>query len=401
MRYDFGRGVADFVVAPADGIWMVSANTEVTFWSAQDDGQQYTDLLDAEANPIAFVTSDEYGQIPGFSGPDEVFGMWADAGGGRRAWLYAHSGGKGAPGDPGAHWHFGTGGPDDAEITPVDGDLFVDTESGDLYSYNGTAWSLQTNLTGPEGPAGSGDVESVNGQTGEVVLTADDVGALAATARGATNGVASLDGTGQVPAEQLPAAPVAPGVWLPSDYGLSGWAYDLHASSRTPGDAPSEAQRLYLIGVPLRQAKSVSQVAIHVMGYNKSATTLTNAYFGIYDSEFTRLSATTNQMAQLPEVHNVGGQIARINLTSAVSLSAGYYYVAILFRGTSTTSAPYLAATNWTGSETTSGAVGVSTSGVHRWLQSTSTSYTSLPTTGTLTSASFAETQTCYWAAIV
>lgn len=454
-RYEFGQGVADFIVAPADGIWMVAPLTDITFWTSQVDGEQYTDLLDGAGNPVAYVISDEYGQIPRFSGPDDIFGMWADAGGGHRVWLYAHTGGKGEPGNPGAHWAFGTGGPDDADLTPVEGDLYVDIDSGDLYSYTGTAWLYQANLRGPEGPAGAGAVESVNGQTGAVLLTAADIGAvptaavgapsgvpsldatgkvpatqlpaaaaapvqsvngktgtvvlaaadvggIAAAAKGVASGVAELDATGKVPAEQLPTIPAVPGIWLPSDYGLSGWAYDLHANSRTPGDMPGEAQRLYLIGVPLRAAKSVSQIAVHVMGYDKSKSTTTNFRFGIYDSSFTlRAQSNGDQKAQLPEVHNVGGQMVKLNLSAAVSLAAGLYYVAILVKTSATTSTPYLAATNWGATATTSGAVAVSTSGVHRWLQSNATNLTALPASGALTAGSFSESTTCYWAGLV
>lgn len=260
----------------------------------------------------------------------------------------------------------------------------------------------------PDG-IGGGDVTTVNGiepdASGNVTLTPTDVGAIPTTARGTANGVAGLGSDGKVPTAQLPTLPAVPGIWLPSDYGLSGWAYDLHANSPTPGDMPSQAGRLYLVGVPLRAAKTVTQIAVHVMGYDKPNTTLTGAYFGIYDSSFTPLSRSSDARSQLPEVHNIGGQIAKITIPS-VSLAAGFYYVAILVKG-ATTASPYLAATNWTpvgttaSKETTSGAVGASTSGVHRWLQTSSTSLTSLPAAGSLTAASFAESTTCYWAAIV
>lgn len=70
-----------------------------------------------------------------------------------------------------------------------------------------------TPVVGPRGPAGAdgvdgadGLVQSVNGYSVvNVVLNAADVGALALSARGAVNGVASLDATGKVPASQLPA----------------------------------------------------------------------------------------------------------------------------------------------------------------------------------------------------
>ncbi|MGW5126674.1 hypothetical protein ACWEQ7_21990 [Streptomyces sp. NPDC004069] len=89
-RQIFGAGVADFVVQPTDGLWGVGAAAEVTFWDAATDGTQYTDLLDGSDTPITSVIADEYGSLPRFRGPDGVTGMWADAGGSRRAWMDAH-----------------------------------------------------------------------------------------------------------------------------------------------------------------------------------------------------------------------------------------------------------------------------------------------------------------------
>ncbi|MFD7236467.1 hypothetical protein ACFWAT_14315 [Streptomyces syringium] len=261
-------------------------------------------------------------------------------------------------------------------------------------------------------PASSGAVQSVNERTGVVVLgaadvgaapaahthTAAQVGAIATTARGAAGGVASLDGSGKIPAAQLPAAaPALPGGWMPDDYGLRSWAYDLSAGSRTPGDMPSEAGRLYLVGVPLRAAATITKVAIHVMGYDKPNTGVTAAYFGIYDQGLRRVAATTNAVASIPETHNIGGQMAAFTLSSPANLSVGSYYVAILIKGAGT-AVPYLAATNWAATSTTSGAKAADTAGVYRWLQSSSTSLTSLP--ATLTLGDMAEANTCYWASI-
>ncbi|MFJ6440272.1 right-handed parallel beta-helix repeat-containing protein [Streptomyces sp. NPDC091649] len=180
-RYGFGQGVADFVVAPADGIWTVAPNVAITFWTEQVEGDQYTDLLSAGGTPVSSVTSDEYGQIPRFSGPDDVFGMWADAGGTGRAWLYAHTGGKGAPGTPGAHWFFGTAEPTDAGLTPVSGDLYVNTVSGDLFAYDGTNWSTEVNLLGPAGEDGvDGAAQSVMAYGAVGDGTTDDSAAIQA-----------------------------------------------------------------------------------------------------------------------------------------------------------------------------------------------------------------------------
>lgn len=52
-------------------------------------------------------------------------------------------------------------------------------------------------------------VPSVNGHTGVVVLSAADVGAVASSARGAANGVASLDSGTLVPTAQIPGLPAS------------------------------------------------------------------------------------------------------------------------------------------------------------------------------------------------
>ncbi|MET9816507.1 glycosyl hydrolase family 28-related protein [Streptomyces sp. NPDC006355] len=90
-RQEFGAGIGDFVVRPSDGMWGVAAGSVVTFWDQSTGGTQYADLLDAGSAPITSVTTDEYGFLPRFFGPDGVEGMWADAGGSSRAWIEAHN----------------------------------------------------------------------------------------------------------------------------------------------------------------------------------------------------------------------------------------------------------------------------------------------------------------------
>lgn len=90
-RYEFGAGMADYVVQPSDGLWGVAPGATVTFYSASTGGIQYTDLLDASSNPITQVVANDFGFIPRFSGPDGVVGMWASAGGTSRAWIEAHN----------------------------------------------------------------------------------------------------------------------------------------------------------------------------------------------------------------------------------------------------------------------------------------------------------------------
>ncbi|MGW4728840.1 SGNH/GDSL hydrolase family protein [Streptomyces shenzhenensis] len=99
-RNQFGAGVADYVVRPSDGLWGVAPNTVVTFWDSADGGTQHTDLLDAAGTPTTEISTNEYGALPSFAGPDGVTGMWADAGGATRAWVGARiiSGGEGGGG---------------------------------------------------------------------------------------------------------------------------------------------------------------------------------------------------------------------------------------------------------------------------------------------------------------
>ena len=62
--------------------------------------------------------------------------------------------------------------PSPGPTDPSAGDLWFDTDSELLYYYNGSDWVEL-------GTAGDSPVTSVNGKVGTVVLTADDVGALA------------------------------------------------------------------------------------------------------------------------------------------------------------------------------------------------------------------------------
>ncbi|MFF9215636.1 glycosyl hydrolase family 28-related protein [Streptomyces viridosporus] len=89
-RYQYGAGIADFVVRPSDGLWTVAPGAVVTFWDAAVDGVQYTDLQTMEGAAISEVVASEHGGLPRFVGPDAVTGMWADAGGSFRVWMEAH-----------------------------------------------------------------------------------------------------------------------------------------------------------------------------------------------------------------------------------------------------------------------------------------------------------------------
>lgn len=86
------------------------------------------------------------------------------------------------------------------------GEVVLDTddvEEGATNKYYPSADA--TKLAGIQSGAEVNDVDSVNGQTGDVSLNATDVGAIPSAEKGVASGVASLDATGKVPEAQLPA----------------------------------------------------------------------------------------------------------------------------------------------------------------------------------------------------
>lgn len=88
-RYTFGAGSGDTVVqAPAPQAPVlrpiVNSGAVGTFWSDQFNGTQYTDLLDAATlTPITGLSTDQYGRVKRFQGPDGVMSGWVDFGAGR------------------------------------------------------------------------------------------------------------------------------------------------------------------------------------------------------------------------------------------------------------------------------------------------------------------------------
>jgi hypothetical protein len=133
------------------------------------------------------------------------------------------------PGPEGPQGEPGPEGPEGAsayEVAVANG--FVGTESEWLASLEGPE--------GPQGAPGSGSVNSVNGDSGpDVVLDAGDVGAVPAAAKGAINGVATLDATGKLTAAQKPAYTASEvGALAASSRGAANGVASLGADSRLP-----------------------------------------------------------------------------------------------------------------------------------------------------------------------
>ncbi len=70
-----------------------------------------------------------------------------------------------------ADWHWGSGAPDAG--LGGEGDLYLDTASGDVYGHDGSAgWSVIDNLTGPTGATGA---DGADGAEGTTITSLDDV----------------------------------------------------------------------------------------------------------------------------------------------------------------------------------------------------------------------------------
>ncbi|MFI6347247.1 hypothetical protein [Streptomyces sp. NPDC050560] len=334
-RSEYGAGVADFIVTPADGLWQVGAGVSVTFWDSPADGIQYTDLLDADGGPLTAVTADEFGALPRFFGPEDTIGMWADAGGGTRAWMDAHSLTAGAPGDE-----------DPAPVTSVNGQTgTVELDADDVGAIPAEAAGA------PEGvaqldedghvpteqlPEIGGAVDSVNGKTGTVVLAAADVGAVDLADVGSAGGVADLDTDSRVPDAHL-----LPYGFRPTDLGMLAWSFD-PAAGTSGGRAPSTGS-FRITAIPVRETMTVTKLVWHVLGYegtgldagsNAGIFAPSGALWGDVGS---MIDAT-----KMPAVHNAGGQTVAVPLSEPVDLDPGIWYIGFRFMIGTSANAPIM-----------------------------------------------------------
>ncbi|MFF8034930.1 hypothetical protein [Streptomyces sp. NPDC016626] len=339
-RLEFGAGVADFVVTPSDGLWGVGQNVPVTFWSAAVDGEQYTDLLNTASEPITSVTSDEYGGLPAFLGPDGVTGMWADAGGGTRAYMDAHSvtsigGGTGAVESVNGMTGVVTLTAEDVDAVP----------STALATAGGVA-TLDANGLVPAAqlPAAQAVVASVNGQTGDVVLDAEDVGAPATgtvvllTGAQTVAGVKTFSSVPVLPSSDPTTASQAArkayvdaaayaGEWSPQDHGLAAWAFDPALAVSTglfPGSGP-----IRVTAVRLRSTTTINRIVWHATGY--AGGLQSGSWAALYNSSGSRVALTgdlSTATYEPAEQHAGGGGTISSPLTAAYSAAAGVYYIA-------------------------------------------------------------------------
>ncbi|WDS51738.1 minor tail protein [Streptomyces phage Triumph] len=168
-------------------------------------------------------------------------------------------------------------------------------------------------------------VTSVNGDTGAVVIDTASIGAIPTSQKAAASGVASLDSGTKVPIAQLPD-PSVPSGFTPESMGLKAWAGD-PAMTMSGFDYPGVAKGR-MTAVYINRSMSVSKIAWHIFGY--AGGLLSGSWAGIYNTSGTLMRATGDMSTasyEPGEQHGVGGAVSTSNLTSAVTLSPGVYYV--------------------------------------------------------------------------
>ncbi|MFI9206187.1 hypothetical protein [Streptomyces sp. NPDC053048] len=215
--------------------------------------------------------------------------------------------------------------------------------AGGVATLDGTGKVPAAQLSTP-----SNVVTTVNGKPGPTVtLAAADVSALATTARGAVNGVASLDSSGLVPAAQLPAIGGARNTWTPEALGFAAWSADpAHVSNPTTVKA-AVVKRIYFAGINITEPTSVNAVVIFARGWaGSTAVPAARFYAGIYNESGSRI-ATTGQISSLAAAGQIPGTApgatnnhigaVPLKLTTTPTLQPGRYWTAFLLSAGSAT----------------------------------------------------------------
>lgn len=193
------------------------------------------------------------------------------------------------------------------------------SKAGKLYVQESTGTVFQV------AAAGAGAVSSVNGLTGAVSIDLADLGGIPATEKAAASGVASLDSGTKVPIAQLPDIAV-PSSFTPESLGMKAWVSDpaLCASGFDyPGVGKGRMAAVYV-----DRPMSVSKIAWHFFGY--AGGLLSGSWAGIYNTSGTLMRATGSMSTatyEPAEQHDAGGGMSTSNLTSAITLSPGVYYI--------------------------------------------------------------------------
>lgn len=232
-----------------------------------------------------------------------------------------------------------------------------------LYANGGTLAYRKpdgTTVTLDERAAG---VRSVNTRSGDVQLTAADVGAEPTGRAVLLAGAQTVDGAktfSAVPSAK--ADPTAPehlarksyvdGVartndWAPADLGFVAWTFDpglgdgkSPINSASPGDIPASG-RIYYNAVIVRSQVTVKEICTHTLGYSGASGGIgAGSFAGLYDATGKRIAQTADLSMVYPEAHDIGGSTSFLPLSAPAVLQPGIYVIALLLNYTNSANAP-------------------------------------------------------------
>jgi peptidoglycan/xylan/chitin deacetylase (PgdA/CDA1 family) len=142
-------------------------------------------------------------------------------------------------------------------------------------------------------------------------------------------GTAASAGSVGKPSDAGHIHPAPAGMWLPADSGWVSWNFDPLLIGA--GTAPA-AGTLYLTRVNVRAAATATNVILYCEAAGTSLTTNQN-FAGLYNSSGTLIAATADQTTNW----ETGSNFKTMALSGGpYSLSAGFYWVAILYNGSGT-----------------------------------------------------------------
>ncbi|MDT0610100.1 phage tail protein [Streptomyces lancefieldiae] len=196
-------------------------------------------------------------------------------------------------------------------------------------------------------PLGGAPVRSVNGLTGEVVLTASAVSAVPAGEALLLAGDQSIQGTKTFATPPVTTAAPATadaltrrgyvdavssaGTWSPSAVGFHGWSFDPAASSANSVQYCINGW-VYLIGIPLHARATVRNVVFYVPGYAGNNALSTSSYAGLYTEEGKRVGLTASLGTLIPATE---GQTVVCPLSASYVAEPGRYWVGLVVNGPS------------------------------------------------------------------
>ncbi|MER7485264.1 phage tail protein [Streptomyces sp. NPDC126497] len=196
-------------------------------------------------------------------------------------------------------------------------------------------------------PIDGSPVTSVNGKAGAVQLTASDVAAVAAGTAVTLTGDQTVAGaktfTTPPSTAALPSSPdhlasrayvdsvAAAGMWTPSALGFTAWAFDPATAADASEQSPLTGH-VYLIGVPLYAPATINSVVFYLNRYSTSGGAISASSFaGLYNSAGRQVGTTT---ALTNHFKATTGATVVCPLRSAYEAPAGLYWVALLLNGT-------------------------------------------------------------------